>query len=368
MSTSSWRLRIGGVFGAILGYSAYKRLKAQGSKPLNLHQYFNSLVSLRSIFNPGVQFFAFFLFINFLKWITFGKLTTREIKNLKDKIAYTIWEFIFGLMILYFKIGSYQIIQVEVLKFAGLFFTIILLKGFHYLSADRIQTVFNLSNNTAPPTVKLWAIKLAIGLIMLNLIDALLIFKFFYELYYHSITVDDGRLSMVDNILVGIFGFEALNLFPVIVLTTLKCGLELKQYLNQEEEDVQWREYKMKWIYIGEFLVNLIRFIMVCLFSIGFLYFYTFPIHILPSSYLSLRVLVVKSRNFINFKKKQFILEKLTNCHQLTSDEKCVICFEEFTSNNEDIRQLKCNHNFHYKCLKSWIYYSNSCPTCRKVI
>ncbi|EGW34239.1 uncharacterized protein SPAPADRAFT_148821 [Spathaspora passalidarum NRRL Y-27907] len=363
MSTTSWRIRIGGAFGAVLGYSAYKRLKAQGSKP-NLHQYFNTLVSLRTRFNPGVQFFVLFLCLNFLKWITFGKLTPREIKNLKDKIAYTIWEFFFGFMILYFKIGSYSIIQVEVFKFAGLFFTIILLKGFHYLSADRIQTVFNLSHST--PTVKLWAIKLSIGLIMLNLIDAMLIVKFFYELY-HSSTNEKG-LSMVDNILVGIFGFEILNLFPVIVLTTLKCGLELSQYLNEDEqEDTQWREYKLKWIYMGEFIVNLIRFIMVCLFSVAFLYFYTFPIHILPSSYLSLRVLVAKTRNFINFKKKQFVLEKLTVPTEVFRDEKCVVCFEEFTDVN-DIRQLNCTHSFHYRCLKSWIYYSNSCPTCREVI
>lgn len=49
----------------------------------------------------------------------------------------------------------------------------------------------------------------------------------------------------------------------------------------------------------------------------------------------------------------------------------CFICYENF--NNMYIRKLKCNHEFHKKCIDKWLYTQfqeskdeYTCPLCRK--
>ena len=46
------------------------------------------------------------------------------------------------------------------------------------------------------------------------------------------------------------------------------------------------------------------------------------------------------------------------------SPETCPICIENFIINDK-IVNLKCNHIFHYKCMREWYEKSKSCPTCR---
>lgn len=46
-------------------------------------------------------------------------------------------------------------------------------------------------------------------------------------------------------------------------------------------------------------------------------------------------------------------------------DNKCIICMD----NLSHMIELECKHIFHMDCIKKWlIEYSNSCPTCRKII
>lgn len=46
-------------------------------------------------------------------------------------------------------------------------------------------------------------------------------------------------------------------------------------------------------------------------------------------------------------------------------DNKCIICMD----NLKNMIELECKHIFHIDCIKKWlIEYSNSCPTCRKII
>jgi len=46
-----------------------------------------------------------------------------------------------------------------------------------------------------------------------------------------------------------------------------------------------------------------------------------------------------------------------------TRENTCCICLEEYKM-NEKICILNCSHEFHKKCLESWLYQSNTCPLC----
>lgn len=49
-------------------------------------------------------------------------------------------------------------------------------------------------------------------------------------------------------------------------------------------------------------------------------------------------------------------------------DEVCVICLCKF-EDNDNIRLLPCNHNFHVVCIDKWlIEYNYKCPVCRKEV
>lgn len=58
----------------------------------------------------------------------------------------------------------------------------------------------------------------------------------------------------------------------------------------------------------------------------------------------------------------------IRSCKNLKYDT-CSICLENYKS-RQKINILQCNHIFHIKCLKKWLFTSRniSCPMCRKII
>ena len=79
------------------------------------------------------------------------------------------------------------------------------------------------------------------------------------------------------------------------------------------------------------------------------------------------RILFIKKEiesnviHFINF-------DKITI--ESPSIETCSICLDDMDA---DVIKLKCNHNFHDKCIKKWILTdyqlnNNKCPLCKDII
>ena len=68
--------------------------------------------------------------------------------------------------------------------------------------------------------------------------------------------------------------------------------------------------------------------------------------------------------------KNKFGIDDYTSKIQFTENDDCPICHLEYTK-NDDIRKLNvCNHNYHRKCIETWIeeYKHDTCPMCRKHI
>lgn len=294
-----------------------------------------------------VFFVGFLVVVNGVKWGMFGRLTRNEIRSLKHRIIYTIWEFTFGLLLFYYNTTRTSAdIKHELFRYSGLFLCVLLLKCFHFLSADRVNNVFDNSRGS-------WAQhRFGVGLLVVGMIDVLLMTRFYKEANNYWMM---RKSSFDDNILVAIFGFEIINMFPLIVLTGVKYGCSV--YHQKRPASVHNVDQV---VHVCEFLVNLTRFLMVCVFSAVFLYFYAFPYHIMPSSYMSLRVLVTKTRDLIRLHKKNSRLARLDKGPQ---DGDCAICFDNLS--REESRITKCNHSFHFQCLQEWANYAESCPVCR---
>ncbi|KAL5142902.1 E3 ubiquitin-protein ligase MBR1 [Glycine soja] len=54
-----------------------------------------------------------------------------------------------------------------------------------------------------------------------------------------------------------------------------------------------------------------------------------------------------------------------TSKHQL--DKKCSVCQEEYESDDE-LGRLKCDHSYHFQCIKHWLEHKNFCPVCKQEV
>lgn len=396
MKPLNWKYSASAV-GVFLTVSLYSKISSRGPLQLKsfnietnpiplISQYYgvfmNNILSFTTLKLVNLLVVALFIIVNLVKWAMFGKLFENEVKTLKDNISYTIWEFFLGFLIFLREIKHHDDIQLsdsiikhEFIKYSGLFFCIVLLKGFHFLSAERAYTISLNLNRTGIRSFDNHQYKrLSYGVAVITIIDLLLIYSFFHQMYFTY--SGNSVLKFENNILVALFGFEIIHMFPLIFFTGIKFSLnyyEKVKYIDNkvsDEEYSRWQAKKSKLLNLVEFAVTFIRFGMSCVFAIVFLYFFTFPIHILPSSYISLRLLIIKTRCLISFERRNLKLKKLNLPANINPDSQCVICFDYLINSSGDgVKCLHaCEHNFHYTCLKSWLNYSNDCPICRTKI
>jgi len=56
----------------------------------------------------------------------------------------------------------------------------------------------------------------------------------------------------------------------------------------------------------------------------------------------------------------------VTSRSGLMEDVRCVVC-QERLEDDQDIRVLPCNHEYHFECIAKWLTHSNSCCICQRV-
>lgn len=298
-----------------------------------------------------------FLTAKFLKWLVFGTLTASEVDILREKAGYTIWEFVFGFLVFYCSTGGTLDTSGEVIKFAGLFLCVWLVKSFHYLIAARVQTLYSAPDAPVLGDMQvrflLW--RVALGIVMLNVVDGLLIFK-----YMHDVMVTN---YIKHNVLITIFGFEILNHYPLLMSTSLQFCLNMNLLASEA-----WKRKRLWIFFVAEFALNLVLLAMSFIFSLLFFYHYTVPVYMLPAAYRSLKVAVTKTRVLIEFRKRELMLGRLVDAAS-AGDEVCSICYEPLCVEQRNVRTTPCcDRGFHYGCIKLWLEYSPSCPFCRKKI
>jgi len=73
-------------------------------------------------------------------------------------------------------------------------------------------------------------------------------------------------------------------------------------------------------------------------------------------------------KKLINIKNKQLIINQIIIKIDYNTDlDICSICYENYTYYSNIQKIIKCNHNYHEKCIKEWIitYDKKNCPLCR---
>lgn len=336
----------------------------RSSSPTNI-QFAASVPSQKESFSPTLaskfkvgHFLVFGLFVvaNFFKWLIFGTLTTLEVDILREKAGYTIWEFVSGFLVFYCSTGGTLDTSGEAFKFAGLFLCVWLVKSFHYLIAARVQTLYSANNArmVGHMQVRFLLCRVALGIVILNIVDGLLLFK-----YMHDVMVTN---YIKYNVLISIFGFEILNHYPMLLSTTLQFCLNMNLLASET-----WKQRRLWVFFVAEFALNLVLLAMSFIFSLLFFYHYTVPVYMLPAAYHRLRVAVTKTRMLIQFRRRELVLDRLVVPTGTVGDETCGICYDPLRVAQRDVRTTPCcGRGFHYTCIKLWLEYSPSCPFCRK--
>lgn len=305
---------------------------------------------------------------NLLKYLVFGTLSDAEVLVLSSKSSHTAWEFVTGFLVFYFSADFGHQVAWEALQYGGLFFCVLLVKFFGFLIADRVHNLyFSPSNHTADSvkSVRYGYLRLGLGIVIINFVNILLLYKFFHDVMWQR--------YMYNNVLGTIFGFEVLNHCPSTISTSFIYAFNCYETLVLLSLDSRakrlWRRKKLGSIYALEFVLNLLRLIMTVVFYLFFLYHYTFPIHSMPSSYISLKKTVAKARALIDLLKRDIMVHKLQIPDEVVQ-RKCIVCYEdlELVPIKEIRCVVPCQHSFHDTCIKRWLRISPTCPICREKI
>ncbi|KZV63069.1 hypothetical protein PENSPDRAFT_554871, partial [Peniophora sp. CONT] len=56
---------------------------------------------------------------------------------------------------------------------------------------------------------------------------------------------------------------------------------------------------------------------------------------------------------------------KYAEWKQEGSDERCPICLDDYTAEDDLLKVPSCNHWLHQGCLEQWLQSASTCPVCR---
>lgn len=350
-----------GTVGACLGlfvHNTFETSRYLSNKPLEL---FVAISSFQiKVFH--IILLSVFLIANFMKWAIFGRLTDNEIKILRQKIGNTVWEFVFGFLVFYDTTPSFKDIGWEVAKYAGLFTCVVLVKCFHYLAADRVHTIHRLPSDCGSPlsSAPHIRLRLGLGLAIIMYVQLLLIIRYIYDVSLQS--------HINGNVLVTIFGYEILSHVPLTFTTSVEFCLNLYESRTKKYSDQAWLYRRLRIVFFTEFLFVLLRFVMSCIFTLVFMYYYTFPVHTMPSSYTSLKLAVTKTRRLVNLRKSELLILKVSK-PDVAFLQTCIICYDDLTNETSSASCIRsCGHTFHRDCLRLWFNTAPTCPICRSKV
>ncbi|GJN90576.1 hypothetical protein Rhopal_003588-T1 [Rhodotorula paludigena] len=317
-----------------------------------------------------------------LQAIFFGELRLIETERLQERAWFAVTETLLALTIFRQDFDS---------SFVVLFVSLLFLKVFHWLAADRVEAM-----EQAAQVSRLAHARMAGILSLLWLADVVLI------LYAFDSIMIDGPTVMI------MFASEYMILLAQVWSTTMKYGINCVDLRRQEP----WEE---KSIYI--FYVDLATdFFKLCTYLLFFgliLTFHSLPLNILRDVYITLRSFLLKVRDLRRFRQATRNMDALyPNATReemdAMADKTCIICREDMefrlapgeaapapdpalaaeaaaqpppqveepqqvveaprTGPNDTPKKLPCGHVFHFHCLRSWLERQQSCPTCRRPV
>ncbi|KAI0940486.1 hypothetical protein AcW1_003667 [Taiwanofungus camphoratus] len=263
---------------------------------------------------------------------------------------------------------------------------LLFIKCFHWLMADRVETM-DQTTYPGPPTLFHIRMNLLFGLLWS--VDVV-VFAFAVES-----TLSNGVGGMV------LFASEyailmasALNAMARYVLSVL----DYRRARTRGGENAPPMENKSMYVFYIELVTDFLKLATYLTFFMIILTFYGLPINIIRDVYLTARSFITRLRALIRYHNATRDMDRrYPNATEAElseiSDRTCIICREEMvfqilqqqagTGQGEAMgegqapqqdgpnitpKKLPCGHIFHFQCLRSWLERQQSCPTCRRTV
>ncbi|KAF1835399.1 hypothetical protein BDW02DRAFT_292629 [Decorospora gaudefroyi] len=156
---------------------------------------------------------------------------------------------------------------------------------------------------------------------------------------------------------------------------------------DEDEGDVPGWEEKGRWVFYLDLATDFIKSVVYLGFFMILVTFYGIPIHILRDLFMTIRSLIKRINDFVQYRKATRDMNTRysdATAEELERENTCIVCREEMRPWNQpgadgaqpgrrmDERQrpkkLPCGHILHFGCLRSWLERQQVCPTCRRPV
>lgn len=266
-------------------------------------------------------------------------------------------------------------------KFVFLFSTLLFLKVFHWLSADRVEYM-----EQTPSVSRLFHVRMLSVLCTLFGLDLFLV-AFSIEV----LLLDKNRMGIMI-----MFASEFMILSATLWSIIAKYAINIQDSRSEEP----W-EGKSMYVFFVDMATDFVKLMTYVTFFALIVSFYGLPLNIIRDVYITARSFFGRVRDFIKYRAatKNMDTRFPDASHQdlsAMSDGTCIICREEMMVTEQDNRdgsseqqtntpvgpsrdsssgglnetpkKLPCGHIFHFHCLRSWLERQQSCPTCRQTV
>lgn len=78
-------------------------------------------------------------------------------------------------------------------------------------------------------------------------------------------------------------------------------------------------------------------------------------------------VKTLNNRRYVNNKISSLVLVNVDDIDEQDRDV-CSICYQDLNKENGEVRKTRCNHMFHFQCLRKWIFVQDTCPMCDRAL
>ncbi|MCO5556125.1 hypothetical protein L7F22_009669 [Adiantum nelumboides] len=306
--------------------------------------------------------------------IFFGPLRAVEVEHLHERLWYAITETLLAMTIFRDDFDS---------SFAILFGTLLFLKVFHWLSADRVEYM-----EQSPSVGRLFHVR------MITILSMLFEFDLFLATFAVEVLIIDKDRKGIMIMFANEFFILGATLWSTICKYLINC-----QDMRSEEP---W-EAKSMYVFFVDLITDFLKLATyIACFCLILSYYGGLPLHIFRDVYVTGLSFFSRLRDFIKYRAATRNMDtRFPNATQADlrsmSDGTCIICREEMiveevggndqgealaegrqptptvpaSSNsglNETPKKLPCGHIFHFHCLRSWLERQQSCPTCRRTV
>ncbi|KAH6637715.1 RING finger domain-containing protein [Boeremia exigua] len=331
-----------------------------------------------------------------LQRLFYGPLRPIETEQLYDKAWFAVSETLLAMTIFRDDIG---------LWFFTMFLCLLAGKVWQWIGEGRVEFL----EQQPPANPRLFHTRLASSLLL----------SVFFDVFMTQYCVSSILSAARPGVMV-MFGFEYVLLAIASMSTLMRYGLSLVELaITQRQEkardeartiareqarqqgadapaevededddaDVPGWEEKGRWVFYLDLATDFVKASVYLGFFTVLMTFYGIPIHIMRDLFMSVRSLIKRINDFIQY--RNATRDMNTRYPDATGDDLsreniCIVCREEMRPWNPpgaeeaqpgrrvDERQrpkkLPCGHILHFSCLRSWLERQQVCPTCRRPV